>query len=758
MATVGDFNANLFKLIIHEPLQVKTYSPKISPEPPNDANFYQLLGRVANDLTRKLEIPIISDHGKIKVLEAHIPEQNLEHTIELEEIGEFVIKLELVNDEKITVDNIEEYTKIVNQIVDVALTKFSGDFFKYVEKSPFVIKRGEGYFDEQLRNDIGIEDGTQFYRGIRIMHGEPYLIVNRSIELRSLGDLLNELKILGARWARTKDIKDFDFYDPPKQFIQYINWMFRGKTASVTKYPAGGIMINEITWDVRGNTKVINELSLIEIQKNKRGLKIKDENQPLVKWTFFGDAGFKESRYQLPELLVVGHTFEDISRRISKSKTSQVFDILHPNCSDQQRKIYDFVVKLDAILKDKFNSIYPSKLQIDKTPQNINEYVTMIEEIKLKLDNKSITISPPFGVNFYKKYTATMKFDRPIKKEIKTLGIVQDQEEIDFITKVASEFEKRNGGKLIVETKEELDVETDAREYDLIFTISDDTEYIKNCKEIIINKHGKCHQNLNKESIKPDSIPQVVMNITLKLGGYPWVLENSLSYQVLSILSYRNPFDSSKFYLYNIMNSNGTLIYQSNPFGEDNVLNFLKDIREKVQQYKKLLVLITFNHEKVEEYIQNELSNEVDEYLLLMVLKKDYLRTFKTFKTELEGRRRRRAESTSYPLEAYEQSPQGLTLKVSDREYYLVTTASMNIKTYSRGCPMPIKIEIVSNKGLFDIAEVTKYLVSLCTVAGTSGHVTRQPAPLYYLSRFANYINQYGEPSSSATRKTLFYV
>lgn len=757
MAVVEDFNANLFQLITHEPLKVKTYSPKIEPQPPNDANFYQILGRVANVLTKELKIPIISDRGKIKVLESEIPEKELEHTIELEEIGEFVVKLELVNNEEISVNNVPEYTKLVNQIVDVALTKLSNDFFKYVEKSPYVIQRGEGYFDEQLRNDIGIEDGTQFYRGIRIMHNIPYLIVNRSIELRSLDNLLNELKILGVRWARGKGIDDFDFYNPPKQFIQYINWMFRGKTASVTKYPTPMIMINEITWDIKANDKVVGNVSLIEIQKNKRGIKIKDANQPLVKWTFYGDAGFKETRYQLPELLVVGHTFEDISRRIPKSKSSQVFDILHPNCSDQQRKIYDFVLKLDIILREKFSSIYPSKLQIDNIPKNINDHVTMVNEIKLKLGSKSISIDPPFGQNFYRKYSATMKFEQPITKNIKTLGIVLDQDGIDFINNISDEFEKRNGGKLIVVTKEELDVESDAQEYDLIITVSDDSEFIKNCKEIIINKYGKCHQNINKENVKKDSIQQLAMNITLKLGGYPWTLENELKFKVLSILSYRNPFDSSRFYLYNLMNSNGTLIYQSRPFNENNVLNFLRDIREKIQTHKKLLVLITFNHQKIEEYIKNELSNEVEEYLLLMIMKKDELRTFKTFKTTSEGRRRRR-EGTSYPLEAYEQSPQGLILKTSDREFYLVTTASMHIKTYSRGCPMPIKVEIIGNKGLFDLSEIVRYLVSLCTVAGTSGHVTRQPAPIYYLSLFAHYLNQYGEPSVDYIRKNLFYV
>lgn len=756
---IDGFNANLFHLTKHEPLKVKTYIPSISPQPPNDANFYQVLGRVANTLTKQFKIPVISDFGKIKVLESEIGEESLDHIIELEEIGEFQVTLKQIADEEISIDSVEEYKKLVNQIVDVALTKLSGDFFKYVEKSPFVIKRGEGFFDEQLRNDTGIEDGTQYYRGVRIVQGQPYFIVNRSIELRSLGNLLKEMKTLGVRWARAKKQEDtFDFYDPPKQFIQYINWMFRGKMANTTKYPARGIMINEITWEVRAEDKVAGELSLIDIQRKKRGITIKDPKQPLVKWAYFSDGGVKQIQYQIPELLVVGHTFQDLSRRISKSKISQVFDIMHPNCSDQQRKIYDFVIKLDAILKDQFASIYPSKIAIDKDPTNINEHVTVIDDIKLKLDKKTITIAPPYGINFYKKYAATMKFEQPITKDLKTLAVTNDSEVEGFISKVSEEWKKRNGGKLLIEIKEELDAEADAQEYDVIFTISDDADFIKNCKEIIINKYGKCHQNINKQSIKPHAIAQIVMNVTLKLGGYPWVLVNGLNYHVLSILSYRNPFDSSRFYIYNIMNSDGTLTYQSSPFDEREVLGFLGDIRGKISSYKKLLVLITFNHEKIEDYIKNELSNMVDEYLMLLVIKKDNLRTFKTFKTVSEGKRRRRAERTSYPLEAHEESPQGLTFKASDREYYLVTTASMNIGTYSRGCPMPIKIEIMSNKGIFDIGEVMKYLMSLSTVAGTSGHVTRQPAPIYYLNRLATYLNQYGEPTSDLTRKLLFYV
>jgi len=759
MEVSSNYNANLFELKRHDPLKVKTYSPEITPRPKEDAIFYQVLGRVANSLTSTTKMPVISERGQIKILESTLPESELNPEIEIENVGKFEIKLKLVEEQEITIYKLAEYTKLINQIVDVAVTKLSTNYFKYVEKSPFIFERGEGYFDETLRNEIGIEDGTQFYRGIRMVQGIPYLIINRSIELRSLKHLLNELKILGEHWSKIKNMDDFNFYDPPKQFVQYVNWMMRGKTGTIRKYPGPSILINEITWDVRANDNVIgNQISIVELQKTKRGIKIKDENQPLVKWTYVNKEGKRESQYHVPELLVVGHTFQDLSRRISKTKTSQVFDIMHPNCTDQQRKIYDFVRKLDGILRSKFTTIYPSKLEFDITLKNIDENITLPKKISLKLGEKFIAVEPPYGKNFYKKYSATMKYDQPIVRDVKTLAIVSEPKESEFIKNLEKEFEKRNGTKLIVDEKSELDLDKDAQSYDLIITIADDTEYIENCKRVIVNQNGKCHQNMNKINVKKESIPQLAMNITLKLGGYPWILDDKMDLQVLSILSYTNPFDSTRFYLFNIMTSAGTLIYQSKPFHEEEVLDFLRTIREKVKDIEKLLVLITFNHEQIEEYISKELSTVVNEYLLLMIRKKDHLRIFKTFKTPSTGRRRRRTDKTTYPLEAYEESPQGLVLKTGDREFYLVTTASMNIGTYSRGCPLPIKVNVLDSKGLFDINDVIGFLLSLCMVAGTSGHVTRQPAPIYYLGLLGTYLNKYGTPTNDSTYETLFYV
>jgi len=752
------FNANFFELKRYEPLQVFTYSVSITPTPKKSAQFYQILGLLAKKITAKMGAVVVSDQGKINILELEIPNKDLvNQEINIENLGGFSINLKLESKNEVTVEQTEQYSKLVNQIIDVAMTKLSYDYYKYSERAPFVFESKTGFFDETLKKESGIEDGTRFYRGLRIVNGKPYVLINREIELRSWKDLLNELKILGEQWAHKHDkVDSFDFYNPPEQFIKYANWLLRGKTAYVKKYPAPAIVINQILWEKKANDKIINdEISLVEYQKQSRGIKIIDENQPIIKYTFFKDDGTKEEQFQVPELLIVGHTFDDLSFRISKSKIAQVFDIVHPNCNDQQRKIFDFIRKANVILNDKFSSIYPKKLQFDLMPKPINDDVILPSKIVLKLQNKDVEVEPPYGINFYKKYSNSLKFAVPIPKQVKILAVV-DESMKEFVQMVVQELEKRNGINASVDFDSNLDLQKTIS-YDLTLTVSDDDEFVKEAKNVIINQNGKAHQNINKKNVKAESIQQLAMNITLKLGGNPWLLETKMGLTVLSIKSYTNPFDKTRFYVYNIMSENGTLIFQSKPFARDDVLLFLRSIQEKIKNISKLLVLITFDDQQIEEYITKEISSEIESYLVLLIKKDDHVRLFSTYQTTATGVRRRR-ETTSYPIEAYEQNPQGLIMKASDREYYLSTTISTRIGTYHRGCPLPIKIRVVENKGFFKIDEIIQYLLSLCMEAGTSGHVTRLPAPLYYLGLMSYYINEYGLPSKDSTFENFFYV
>ncbi|MEO9307557.1 MAG: hypothetical protein ABI342_04495 [Nitrososphaera sp.] len=753
---VADYNANLFELKSFKPLKVFDYVPTIVPAPQKSAQFYQILGVVANKLSKTMETAVISDAGKIRIMERKINSDELTQAIDLENIGKFDITLALESEQNVSIDDWKQYSKLVNQIIDVGVTKFSNDYYKFSEKAPYIIERGEGYFDESLRQEIGIEDGRRFYRGLRLLRKIPCLVINREIELRSWKNLLNELKILGEQWAKKKKIEDFDFYNPPKAFVSYINWIMRGKTGTVKKYPAPPIRINEITWDSKASDKIIDgEISLVEYQRKSRGIVLDDENQPVVKWTYQDRDGNKSEQYHVPELLVVGHTFDDLSLRTYKSKISQVFDVIHPNCNDQQRKIFDFVQKIDQILRSKFSSIYPSKLEFALMPKNINEQVITPKKIVLKL-NKTMELEPPYGVNFYRRYSESMTFAKPVSNTVKIV-VISETTNDDFLNKLQIEFEKRNVGKMLIEQKSDLELDK-IKSVDLILTISDDEEVIKKYKEEIINKKGIAHQNINMKNVQDDTIPLLVMQMTLKLGGYPWLIENAPNFQVLSIKSYTNPFNASRYYLFNIMTSEGVFTYQSKPYQREQVLVFLREIQEKIKGIEKLLVLITFDDQQIDEYVSKELSTILKEYLVLLIKTDDQIRIFTTYASTNTSTRRRRMEKASYPIEAYEFAPQGAALKMSDKEFYLVTTSSMKINTYYRGCPLPIHVTVIDNKGMFDMNEIIQYLFSLCMESGTSGNVTKLPAPLYYLGSLGYYLNQYGTPINNTSFSTIFYV
>ena len=159
--------------------------------------------------------------------------------IELENVAKFKVTLSLENSQLVDFANDpQSYGRLVNRIVDLALCHLSKDYYKYGERSPYIIEHGEGYFDKGLRQRIGVEDGRRFYRGFQSFLRKPYLLINREIELRSWQNLLNELKILAQWWQQTKrKSEQVDFYNPPKEFISFVNWTFRNRTANVKPYP-----------------------------------------------------------------------------------------------------------------------------------------------------------------------------------------------------------------------------------------------------------------------------------------------------------------------------------------------------------------------------------------------------------------------------------------------------------------------------------------------------------------------------------------
>lgn len=753
------YHANLFELKRYKPLSVYVYLPKITPEPQKRTQHFKLLGKMARSLTDDLGVAVISDEGKIKVLEAKVRDELGRKELKLEDGSTFSVELTFETLREVGyAQSPLEYGRLVCRVVDLALAHLSKDFYKYSDVSPWIIERGEGYFDEKLRKNIGIEDGRRYYRSLRSFEGIPCLLINREIELRSWNDLLNELKVLASWWNKVKG-QEMDFYNPSDDFIKFVNWSFRGKTAEIIAYHSRPIIIREITWASRAKDNVLEGgLSPCEHHKINQGITIKDENQPLVKWNLITQNGKSLDQFHVPELLTVGHTFDDLSTRVPKSQISTVFDRVHPNCSDQQRKIYDVVRKIDHILRSQLSSLYPAKIEFSTVPKEATTSVLDPEPIQIKFGNKEIDVEPPYGLSFYRRYSAKTTFASQVSGTVKTLALCPKAYH-EFIKALKKEFEKRNPNcTLDLTFCESLETRQDLSNYNLVLTVTD--KGIEKYKREIQNELGIAHQNVTPEHADKDSIPQLAMQLSLKLGGYPWFLkgvEEGLT--ILSIYSYRNPFSGLTLYIFNLMDGVGKIVYQSAPYEKEKIIDFLRKVHEKAKEYSRLLVLTSFDDQQVYEYVLKDLAFDLREFLFILVKQNDELRLFRTYHPVAGVTpRRRRVEAPGYPLESYECAPQGAILRTAADEYYALTTVSTKVGTYYRGCPKPLRLKVLGSKGSFDLRSVMHHILSLSLEAGTSGHETRLPAPLYYLQKYAAYVNDYGSPGKEGTYKVPFYV
>jgi len=135
------------------------------------------------------------------------------------------------------------------------------------------------------------------------------------------------------------------------------------------------------------------------------------------------------------------------------------------------------------------------------------------------------------------------------------------------------------------------------------------------------------------------------------------------------------------------------------------------------------------------------------------------LRILRSWKPQRRRKRRTRTEKiTEYPIEAYPSSPQGVILKTDPRTYYILTARSVRRGDAYRGCPVPIKIEIIESSGVFDIEKIMRFLLSMSFMTRLSGHITRLPSPLHLLRRYAGYVEKFGYPSNENMKQKMFYL
>ena len=760
------YHANQFHLVRHEALPVYRYSTVVDPYPANSQQLYQILGSVAKKIMYEERIPVISDRKEIVSLSSRISTLK-GHTAEIQEVGKFGVELRYNQGSTISIDHFDEYKTLVNRLADIALTVFSSEYYKFHPEAPFVV-RDEPYFDSDLIEKTGIIDSKKYYRGLHKFNGHPVFALNRETELRSNKNLLREILGLKKRFElRTATKSPIDFYDPPKEFVDYVNSILSGKAADVQGYPGPRVReIKEVTWHYRaGDVTPGSEISHVDYLRSRYGLVGLDENQPLIVYEV-GDE--RRIQYHVPEVLSVGHTLHDLEKLIPSWQRPQVWGLIHPNCKNQLQKIYAVMYEVDEALRRGLPNVYPKLVEISTNPLDVSSFVSQPTELTLKFKNKDLKISSPYNVGFYRKYTdKKILFAKPVGP-IRALVYLKRKSRklLTFLDDLAREFKLRNNTELSFVYSYGLDLEaTDFSDYDLVISIggtSEEEDTYRKFKKRIQNSLGVIHQHVTEEHADKSSVMALVMELTLKLGGDPWWLpEHEKIPCVIGVYSYLNPFSGKKGIFAIAHESNGAVLKQFEPVEPAAFPELEKRIVQMNCEKGRVLYLFSFDRYDIVNNFSETLKQNGDiEYCVTEIVNQDYFRFFETWAPRKAPRFGEAAkEIIRSPFEAYERAPQGAAVKSSDDTFFLLTGRTIEKDATKRGCPIPIKLTVKDREGSgWDPAKIVDFVLELCMMGRASGHMTRFPSPLYYLHSYAYYWNDFGVPENAQIRNRVFYL
>ena len=164
---------------------------------------------------------------------------------------------------------------------------------------------------------------------------------------------------------------------------------------------------------------------------------------------------------------------------------------------------------------------------------------------------------------------------------------------------VQKEYKLRNGSELILDFGK-LDLSRkDYAGYQLLLTVArsnnDDDEYRK-YKEEIQNKINIPHQHLTKEHMKEDSVMALIMQLSLKLGGDPWLLSSKFPVShIIGIHGYLNPESGKRMALALILDSQGSLMKQFDPVSPEQFPEIVHQILDDKEDKKRLLFICSYD-------------------------------------------------------------------------------------------------------------------------------------------------------------------
>jgi hypothetical protein len=757
------YHANAFPLLKSEGLPVHIYSAQIEPKPVNRPQFYQILGVIAKKIMFEQCIPIVSIDGYIESLPSQIT-GSLLYEVNMPLIGNFKVQLTEENISVIGIDDFENYSHLVCRLADIALTIYSNQYYKFHPNAPYIL-RDEPYFDTELIGKTGIIDSKSYYRGLLQISDNIVFILNRETQLRSNKNLLVEMKCLAKSFEERNGV-EIDFYDPPPEFMSFVNNLLRDKTADIVRssYPGPSVKrIEGITWKYRAGDKTPSgEGTPIEYLRNTYSVNGLDPRQPLVYYEVQG-----KTQYHVPEVLSLGHTFEDLAKRIPAWQRSQVWGSIHPDCKNQLHKIYDVLLEIDSTLRATLPEVYPKFVEISKDPMDVSNAVSEPLEIELQFANKSIKIKPPYDTNFYRNYSEKKNAFAKSVENPKILVCVDkiNSKVKNFLNALATEYKIRNGSDVVYAYGPFDPAKNQFAEYQMVLTIgsegADDEQFYSWYKKTLQNDMGIAHQHITMENADENSIMQVVMQMCLKMGGDPWLLPETMNVScVFGINSYLNPETGRAEISVLVVDGKGQLITQLDPIDESKIDEIVKTIIDLADKYPRVLFLTTYNRSGLTERMKTALENSINEHCIVTVIDNTYFRFFETYSPRQAPRFGKTVmEVAKCSVEAVENAPQGRILRCQEEMYYLLTGKTIEKDLSKRGCPSPIKIEIKSVKGQNWVGiELAKYILSLCMMGRASGHMTRFPMPLYYLQQSEYYYNKFGVPKNAKLKQSIFYV
>lgn len=760
------YHANAFRLTKNEQLPVYLYHANIEPQPVTRAQFYQILGILAKRIMYTERKPVVSIEDGIESLPDPIS-SGLNHSVVLPEVGDFSVTLSETGKSLIGLEDFENYSHIVCRLVDVALTIYSNEYYKFHPKAPNVLK-DEPYFDAELIEKTGILDSKSYYRGLVKLGDSTALVLNRETQLRSHKNLLVEMQGLAKLYEEMNETT-VDFYDPPTEFMSFVNGLLRGKAADIARsnYPGPSVRrIEGITWQYRAGDKIPGlDGTPIEYLHKTYGITGLDERQPLVFYT----VNFpKKTQYHVPQVLSVGHTFEDLAKRIPGWQRSQVWGSIHPDCKNQLHKTYDVLLEIDKTLRTNIPEVYPKFVEISTEAMDVSPFVSGPFELELVFGNKTVKVNAPYDVAFYRSYSEKkVSFARPIAKPKLLVCVEKTTPKIKkFLAELSAEYALRNESELSIDYGSIEPSKNDYDGYQMVLTIGPEDESQERLytwyKETLQNKMGIAHQHVTVEKADENSIMQIVMQLCLKMGGSPWLLpSNSSVPYVVGLHTYLNPLNEQTNISAIVLSGDGVILGQLDSGSQNSSDDLVKSLIDFNAKHKRVLYIASFDRLGFTQQLREKLgSQSAIEYCIVQVIDNSTFRFFATYPPRKAPRFGKAAlEVAKCSIEAYENAPQGTILRLNDNSYYLLTGKTIEKEALRRGCPTPIKLEFLKTQGnQWKADDVAKYILSLCMMSRASGHMTRLPMPLYYLQLRDYYANRFGTPTNERIKQLVYYI